>query len=486
MKFAIPKPTMKQLILLTFLVLPFHLFSQKKPNVILIMMDDLGYGDLGVYGASQYQTPNLDKMAKEGVRFTHFLSAQAVCSASRAGLLTGCYPNRIGIAGALFPNSKVGINAEEETIAELLKANGYRTGIFGKWHLGDRKEFLPLQHGFDEYVGIPYSNDMWPVHYDGTRPENNSKKIHPELPIIRGNEAASYIKTLDDQAQITQLLTKESIQFIEKNKDQPFFLYFPNPMPHVPINASSAFKGKSKLGLYGDVMMEMDWSVGQILQTLKRLKLDENTIVIFTSDNGPWQNFGNHAGSTGGLREAKGTSFEGGQRVPFIVQWKGHIPEGQVQSGLASNIDVLPTLCAITKSPLPKKKIDGVNIQALIQGNTEAEPRKIFYYYYRANNLEAVRQGTWKLVFAHPGRTHEGFLPGQDGFPGPLREDFPFKQALYDLRRDPGERYDMSEKYPEKLAELQALGNQARAEIGDDLLKIKGAENRTVGQAINP
>jgi arylsulfatase len=233
-------------------------------------------------------------------------------------------------------------------------------------------------------------------------------------------------------------------------------------------------------------MMEMDWSVGQILQTLKRLKLDENTIVIFTSDNGPWQNFGNHAGSTGGLREAKGTSFEGGQRVPFIVQWKGHIPEGQVQSGLASNIDVLPTLCAITKSPLPKKKIDGVNIQALIQGDTEAEPRKIFYYYYRTNNLEAVRQGTWKLVFAHPGRTHEGFLPGQDGFPGPLREDFPFKQALYDLRRDPGERYDMSEKYPEKLAELQALGNQARAEIGDDLLKIKGAENRTVGQAINP
>ena len=480
------KSNLKILISWALMCAPIFALAQKKPNVILIMMDDLGYGDLSCYGASQYQTPNLDKMAKEGVRFTHFLSAQAVCSASRAGLLTGCYPNRIGISGALFPNSKIGINPEEETIAELLKANGYKTGIFGKWHLGDHKDFLPLQHGFDEYVGIPYSNDMWPVHFDGTRPDNNSRRKFPELPLIRGNDASSYIKTLDDQAQITQILTKESIQFIERNKAKPFFLYLPNPMPHVPINASESFRGKSKQGLYGDVMMDMDWSVGQILQTLRRLNLEKNTIVIFTSDNGPWQNFGNHAGSTGGLREAKGSSFEGGQRVPFLVQWKGHLPEGTIQNSLAANIDLLPTICAITNSQLPRKKIDGVNIQALMQGIPDMEPRQVFYYYYRTNNLEAVRKGSWKLVFAHAGRTHEGFMPGQDGFPGKLKEDFPFPQGLYDLRRDPGERYDVSEKYPEKLAELIALGNQARSEIGDDILKVKGTENRMPGIVVIP
>ncbi len=474
---------MKSLLICLLLSLSLTSLAQNKPNVVLIMMDDLGYGDLSCYGASEYATPQIDQMAKNGVRFTHFLSAQAVCSASRAGLLTGCYPNRIGISGALFPNSKIGINASEETIAELLHSNGYVTGMFGKWHLGDRKDFLPMQHGFDEYVGIPYSNDMWPVDYDGQKaiaPSNKSR--FPLLPLIRNNEPEKYIETLDDQAQLIQILTKESVQFIEKNKSKPFFLYLPHPMPHVPINASKDFRGKSKQGLFGDVMMEMDWSVGEILATLKKHMLEKNTIVIFTSDNGPWQNFGNHAGSTGGLREAKGSSFEGGQRVPFIVQWKGHLPEGKVQAGLASNIDLLPTICALTQSPLPQKKIDGVNIQRLMEGSQTAEPRKSFYYYYRTNNLEAVRKGNWKLVFAHPGRTHEGFLPGKDGYPGKLNEDFAFNQGLYDLRRDPGERYDVSSMHPEIVAELEALGNQAREDLGDDLKSMPGTGKRMPGK----
>ena len=323
---------------------------------------------------------------------------------------------------------------------------------------------------------------MWPVHYDGTRNATNQRKDFPELPLIRGSKPERYIKTLDDQAQLINILTQESIKFIEKNKAKPFFVYMPHPMPHVPINASAAFKGKSKQGLYGDVMLEMDWSVGEILKTLKRLKIDQNTLVIFTSDNGPWQNFGNHAGSAGGLREAKGTSFEGGQRVPFIAQWKGHIQGGKINNGLASNIDLLPTICAITNSKLPVKKIDGVNVISLLHGDEKAEPRKEFLYYYRKNNLEAVRKGQWKLVLAHPGRTHVGFMPGQDGFPGKLKEDFPYPEALYDLRRDPGERYDVQSLYPTVVADLKQLAEKAREELGDDLTQRKGSGNRAVGQ----
>ncbi len=474
---------MKSFFICLLLSLSLTSLAQDKPNVVLIMMDDLGYGDLSCYGATGYATPQIDQLAKNGVRFTHFLSAQAVCSASRAGLLTGCYPNRVGISGALFPNSKIGINDSEETIAELLHSNGYATGIFGKWHLGDSKNFLPTQNGFDEYVGIPYSNDMWPIDFDGQKaPQTSSRFQFPRLPLIRNNEPEKYIETLEDQAQLIQILTKESVQFIEKNKSKPFFLYLPHPMPHVPINASKDFRGKSKQGLFGDVMMEIDWSVGEILATLKKHKLEKNTIVILTSDNGPWQHFGNHAGSTGGLREAKGTSFEGGQRVPFIVQWKGHLPEGKVQGRLASNIDLLPTICALTQSPLPQKKIDGVNIQRLMEGSQTEEPRKTFYYYYRKNNLEAVRKGNWKLVFAHPGRTYEGFLPDKDGFPGNVNENFSFNQGLYDLRRDPGERYDVSAMYPEIVTELEALGNQAREDLGDDLKSMPGTGKRMPGK----
>lgn len=454
------------------------------PNIILIFMDDLGYGDLSCYGALQYRTPNLDKLAGEGVRFTNFLAAQAVCSASRAALMTGCYPNRVGISGALFPNAKVGLNPDETTIAELLKEKGYATGMFGKWHLGDRPAFLPTQQGFDEYVGLPYSNDMWPVHYDGKPIDdasNNRKKNFPFLPLLHNSDTLQEIKTLDDQAKLTGIYTERAVSFIKQHKKSPFFVYLPHSMPHVPIAASSKFKGKSKQGTYGDVLMEIDWSVGEIMKALKENGLDKNTVVIFTSDNGPWLNYGNHAGSSGGLREGKGNSFEGGQRVPCIVRWKGITPEGLVCNKLTSTIDLLPTIAKICGTKLPTHKIDGVNILPLLKGDMEATPRRYFYYYYRRNNLEAVRRDDWKLVLPHEGRSYEGQVPGNDGFPGKAPENIPFPLALYDLRRDPAERYDVKETYPEILAELQKVAEEAREDLGDDLTKRTGKNVRKSG-----
>lgn len=456
---------------------------QSSPNVILIFMDDMGFGDLSCYGALDYHTPNLDRLAAQGMRFTNFLSAQAVCSASRAGLLTGCYPNRIGISGALFPNSKVGLSKNETTIAELLKQKGYRTGIFGKWHLGDSKEFLPLNHGFDEYLGLPYSNDMWPVGFDGqpARPQTNKAQF-PPLPLIRNEAPVDTIATLEDQGMLTQRLTDEAIRFIRKNKARKFFAYIPHPMPHIPINASPAFRGKSKQGMYGDVIQEVDHHVGRIMQTLKEEGLEKNTIVIFTSDNGPWYNFGNHAGSNGGLREGKGTSFEGGQRVPCIMRWTGMIPAGVVSNQLASTIDILPTLAKLTNATLPEQKIDGVELTEILKGNTKANPRETFYYYYRRNALEAVRKGNWKLVLQHPSRSYLNMRAGADGFPGPSPENILMYESLYDLRRDPGEQHDVKGQNPQILKELRTLAEEARKDLGDDLQNRKGANNREPGK----
>ena len=455
------------------------------PNIILIFCDDLGYGDLSSYGATKYKTPNLDRMAAQGVRFTNFVSAQAVCSASRAGILTGCYPNRVGISGALMPDAKIGLNPSEETIPETLKKRNYKTAAIGKWHLGHLPEFLPLQQGFDEYLGIPYSNDMWPVNFDGTPAKlelNDRKRNYPVLPLIEGNEKIKEINTLNDQAEITTIYTERAVRFISENRKSPFFLYLAHSMPHVPLAVSEKFKGKSEQGMYGDVIMEIDWSMGEIMKTLEKNGLDENTLVIFTSDNGPWLNFGNHAGSNGGLREGKGASFEGGQRVPCLVKWPGNIQEGTVCNKLASTIDILPTLAAITKAPLPEKKIDGVNILPLLLGDENANPRKTFLYYYRKNSLEAVRKGDWKLVFAHPGRTYIGFKPGADGFPGATNENFAHEEGLYDLRRDPGERFDVKEFYPEVVAELKKLADEAREDLGDDIQKAPGQNRREPGR----
>lgn len=469
----------------TFTIQSASAKKQQTPNIVLIFCDDLGYGDLSCYGASQYKTPNLDRMASQGVRFTSFMSAQAVCSASRAGILTGCYPNRVGISGALMPDAKIGLNPSEETIAEVLKKRNYKTAAIGKWHLGHLREFLPLQQGFDEYLGIPYSNDMWPVNFDGTsaKPESNDRKRnYPVLPLIDGNEKIREFNTLEDQAEITTIYTERAVKFIGQNKKNAFFLYLAHSMPHVPLAVSEKFKGKSEQGIYGDVIMEIDWSVGEIMKALEKNGLDKNTLVIFTSDNGPWLNFGNHAGSTAGLREGKGASFEGGQRVPCLMKWPGKIQEGTICNKLASTIDILPTLAVIAKSPLPEKKIDGVNILSLLLGDENANPRETFLYYYRKNSLEAIRKGTWKLVFAHPGRTYIGFKPGADGFPGATNENFSHEEGLYDLRRDVGERFDVKEFYPEVVAELKKLADEARQDLGDDIHKMDGKNRREVGR----
>ncbi|MDR1499361.1 MAG: sulfatase [Tannerellaceae bacterium] len=455
------------------------------PNIVLFLIDDMGYGDLSLTGASGYLTPHIDSLAKEGMFFSHFYSAQPISSASRAGLMTGCYPNRIGFRGALSPLSETGIHPDEETIAELLKKKGYRCGITGKWHLGDRHPFLPLQNGFDDYLGLPYSNDMWPVDYAGKRVTAQSglpnKLRHPPLPLMDGNEKVKEIWTLDDQASLTAAYTERATAFIRQHKGAPFFLYIAHSMPHVPLAVSNRFKGKSEQGLYGDVMMEIDWSVKEVMTALRENGIDDNTLVIFTSDNGPWANFGNHAGSSGGLREAKATTFEGGQRVPCIMRWKGVIPEGAVCNRLASAIDILPTLAAITGAPLPPHKIDGVNIFPLMEGKETggAPPRTSFLYYYEENDLEAVRCEDFKLVFPHRHRVY--LAPADDGYPGKTAEA-ETGLSLYDIRRDPGERYDVKEMYPEVVERLLRIADEARDDLGDNLVNRSGTNRRPPGR----
>ncbi len=456
------------------------------PNIVLILMDDMGYGDIGRTGAVQYKTPNLDRLANGGMQFTWYYCPQAVSSASRAGLLTGCYPNRIGISGALMPWATHGINKDETTIAEMLKTRGYYTGIIGKWHLGHHREFLPLQHGFDEYYGIPYSNDMWPVDFDGVpihlKDTASNKMKYPLLPLIEGNEKTAEVPSLAEQDKLTTDYTHRAVEFIENHRSGPFFLYLPHSMVHVPLGVSEKFRGKSKQGMYGDVMMEVDWSIGEIMKALEKNGLADNTLVIFTSDNGPWLNFGNHAGTTGGLREGKGTSWEGGQRVPCIMRWPGIISEGSVCNELSSSIDILPTLAEITGAGLPSLKIDGVSILPLMLGNFDVSPRKELYYYYETNSLEAVQRESWKLVLPHKGRTYCDMKPGADGWPGPTGTLQVKEPELYDLRRDPGERYNVAEFHPEKVRELQELADQARDDLGDALTNNPGKNRRPAGK----
>jgi len=457
------------------------------PNVILIFMDDMGYGDLTCYGApAGYRTPNIDRLASAGLRFTQFYAAQAVSTASRAGIMTGCYPNRIGLTGAINHTARHGINDSEMTIAELLKQKGYATGMVGKWHLGHLKPFLPLQNGFDEFLGLPYSNDMWPVGYQGydyvPALANKDKHVpYPPLPLIDGNDTVGYMESLEDQDQLTTRYTERALSFIKKNKKNPFFLYFAHSMVHTPLAVSMKFQGKSKQGRFGDVMMEVDWSVGEIMKTLEDLRLSENTLVIFTSDNGPWLNFGSHAGNTGGLREGKGVSFEGGQRVPCIMRWPAVIPGGTVTGQLASTIDIFPTLATITGTSIPIHKIDGVDISAILKGDFESEPRKSFLYYYNRNSLEAVRMGNWKMILPHPHRSYIGVLPRDDGKPGPYANAVS-GYALYDLRRDPGEQYDVKEMYPEIILQLEKIVTEARLDLGDDLTGYEGKNRRSPGK----
>ncbi len=451
----------------------------EKPNMVIIFVDDMGYGDLESFGATGYETPHTTKMAAEGMRFTHFYVPQGRCSASRAAILTGAYPNRVGGIGVLSPWSEIALDPAEETIADILKAQGYKTAMMGKWHLGHKEPYLPLQQGFDEFIGIPYSNDMWPIDYDGTPitdPENNRIR-YPTLPLIEGNEKIEAIETLEDQGRLTSLFTERAVEFIQRNRDYPFFVYLAHPQPHVPLAVSDRFKGKSEDGLFGDVMMELDWSVGEILKTLEELDLSERTLVVFTSDNGPWLNYGNHAGNTGGLREGKGSEWEGGVRVPTIMHWKNTIPAGTVNNKLATTMDLLPTIVSLTSADMPVKKIDGVDITSLLLNESGANPREHMAYYYGNNELQAVRKDHWKLVFPHSYRSYKQDLPGQDGWPGPtttMEAEF----ALYDLSRDPGETLDLQELFPEVVAELEALADEYREKLGDNLTGHEGTERR--------
>lgn len=456
----------------------------EKPNVILVFIDDEGYGDVGCYGATGFDTPNLDKMASQGMKFTNFYSAQPVCSASRAGLMTGCYPNRIGFSGALFPRDIIGINAKEYTMGEMFKDHGYATACFGKWHLGWQKQFLPLQNGFDEYVGIPYSNDMWPRdNVTGERvPEGSNRAKNPELPLIEGNKVIERLTSLKDQDKLTTLYTEKAVDFINRNADHPFFLYVPHSMGHIPLGVSDKFRGKSEKGLYGDVMMEIDWSVGEIIKAVEQNNLTDNTIIIFTTDNGPWLKFGNHAGSAGGLREGKTTSWEGGQRVPFIIKWPGHVPEGTVCNKLGCAIDLLPTLASITGGKLSENKIDGVDISSLFEGNFETRPRNTILFYYNKNNLNGVRKDNWKLVLPHTYRSYHA-EPGHDGYGGKRINAVVEKPELYNMMRDPGEQYNVIDYHPEKVEEIMKIVEKAREELGDLNVGIeRGSENREIGK----
>ena len=344
---------MRLLLALSFLfATSFTFAADPPPNLVVIFIDDMGYADIGPFGCEAYPTPNLDQMADEGRIFTDFHSATAVCSASRAALLTGCYPERVSIQGALFPGDRHGINADETTLAELCKSRGYATGCFGKWHLGDLPEFLPTRHGFDEYFGLPYSNDMWPFLDGEMTLEAGVRRWKgepmPPLPLYDGEQVIDAEVSHEDQVELTTQYTERAVAFIDRHAGkQPFFCYVPHTMVHIPLFVSKKFEGKSGAGLFGDVVMELDWSVGQIIEALERNGVGDNTLVLFTSDNGPWLNFGDHAGSAAPLREGKGTMFEGGYRVPCVMRWPARIPHGTACDELCSTMDLAPTMARL-------------------------------------------------------------------------------------------------------------------------------------------
>lgn len=462
------------------------------PNVVLIFVDDLGYADVGCYGARDIRTPHIDRLANEGTRFTSFYVAQAVCTASRAALLAGVYPNRIGLGGALNHTSTTGIHPREKLLSDLFKEKGYATAIFGKWHLGHHRPFLPTRRGFDEWLGIPYSNDLGPLH-----------PVTPGLPPLPLYENEAVIERDPDQAQFTQRTTERAIAFIERQRERPFFLYVPHVMPHVPIFASEKFRGRSARGLYGDVVEELDWSVGEIMATLRRLGLDERTLVIFASDNGPWTSYGDHAGSAGPFRSGKLTTFEGGHRTPFIARWPARVPAARVSDELFTAMDLHATLATLIGATLPPKNYDGLDLSPLLLGRPGAKGRSEFWY-YSTNELQAVRQGDWKLHLPHtylalaaaPGRGGKPANFGQikPGATGAItnsglsgiasRHGYRFEKiglALYNLKADPGETRDLASAHPELVARLQHVAAAARADLGDALTNVPPTHVRPVG-----
>ena len=416
--------------------------ASKKPNFVMIFTDDQGYQDVGCFDSPLIKTPNLDRMANEGTRFTDFCSANSVCSPSRASLMTGCYPTRVSIYNVIFPYDNWGLNPKEITVAELLKTQGYATACIGKWHLGHKPEFLPTRQGFDYYYGIPYSNDMH-INPEMKLADNinlreavtveSIKTDKPKqnwVPLMENEEIIEYPC---DQSTLTKRYTEKGLKFIDDNKDRPFFLYVPYTMPHVPLSASDDFKGKSMRGLYGDAIEEIDWGVGQILKKLKTLGLDDNTMVIFASDNGPWLQMKENGGCALPLRGGKFETYEGGIRVPCIMRWPGKIPAKRICNQLCSTIDILPTFAQLAGYEVPADRvIDGKNIWPLISGKANAKSPHDDFYYYRAEVLEVVRSGQWKLR--------------------KVKENV----ELYDLKNDISEKIDLAEKKPELVNQLLA------------------------------
>jgi arylsulfatase A-like enzyme len=451
--------------------------NSSSPNIVLIFIDDLGYADVRPFGKPKYATPHLDRLAAEGRVFTDFSVSSAVCSASRAALLTGCYHVRVGISGALGPNAKVGLSPDEKTIAEICRSRGYATACIGKWHLGHEQLFLPLQQGFDQYYGLPYSNDMWPYHPAHAKlpaAAAERKAGYPNLPLIEGDQVIDPEITAEDQTRLTSDYTARAVQFIRDHREQPFFLYLAHSMVHVPLFVSEERAGKSGQGLFGDVMEEVDWSVGQILDALVETGADDNTLVIFTSDNGPWLSYGAHGGSALPLREGKGTSFEGGIRVPTIMRWPDRIPPGSRCDEFAATIDVLPTIARLIGADLPTLPIDGLDISSLMFAEPPPEsPHECYYVYYGEGALQAVRDRRWKLIFPHRYSSLVEIVDVPAGSPMPYAQR-EIELSLFDLKSDPGESRNVLSEHPEVVARLEAHAIEARTKFGDRLKGVKG------------
>ena len=431
------------LLLLAALLAP-ALSAARPPNVVVIFIDDMGYGDIGPFGATKQRTPHLDRMAKEGMKLTSFY-ATPVCSVSRAQMMTGCYGARISVPGVYFPGQSVGLNPSEVTVAERLKEKGYATQMVGKWHLGDQPEFLPTRQGFDHYLGIPYSNDML---------KKSAETKVPVVPLLRDEKIVELMDG-EGQRRMVELYTKEAVDFIGRHKDQPFYLYYAHNAVHTPIYPGAAFAGKSQNGRFGDWVEEVDWSVGQVLDALRTQGLDKDTIVIFTSDNGPWLTKGADGGSAGPLRGGKGSTWEGGVRVPTLAWWPGRIPAGSVNDAVAATIDLLPTFVSLAGGTVPATPvIDGRDITPILLGQSKESAREA-HYYFASYDLQAVRQGRWKLALS----------PQSDGL-GKNAAKTAAGLRLYDLDAEIGEQTDVAAQHPEVVAKLKALADKMAAEIG--------------------
>jgi arylsulfatase A-like enzyme len=430
--------------------------GKRPPNFVIILLDDSGWGDFPPFTNPEYETPNVVRLAKEGCCFHNFYVSQAICSASRAALLTGCYPERTKVFGAIGPKAK-GLDPQYATLGEVLKARGYTTAVFGKWHIGDQEDTRPWARGFDESCGLMYSNDMWEFH-----PEHPKLYANHPLQFWENNRVSIQRMTNEHQAMLTTWYTEHAVDFIQRQKDNPFFLYVPHSMPHVPIFASEKFRGKSGAGLYGDVMMEIDWSVGEIMNALKVNGVEEDTLVIFTSDNGPWISYGNHAGKTP-FREAKATSFDGGVRSACTMRFPGRIKPGTSSDRAFNSVDLLPTLSYLSGAELPSNPIDGKNVWPLIVGDPNAENPHEYYPFSTERRFEGVisGDGRWKLHLPHNYKTL--VRAGQDGQAGVYRTES-IELSLFDMKNDPSETTNVLEKYPEIAAKLQEYAARHIAE----------------------